>query len=248
MLRSQPYRDSDLIVTLFTEELGKVTALARGARRSQRRFAGALSMLVISLFDLVRAPRSEWWTLDSASAQRDWLDLSSDVVAVAHASYVLELLRELLPAESPEPSAVELVVELWDSLRTGASAAALRYVEGALLQLAGSAPALQRCAACGTALDQQSCWFDPARGGALCSTCAPHSRGHGTRRLSAEARLYLHELITAPSILAARQIEATTGLDTADRVAGREAMLAMIGELVPYPLKTVEFIAKLSKG
>jgi DNA repair protein RecO (recombination protein O) len=246
VLRSQPYRDSDLIVTLFTHDLGKVSALARGARSSQRRFAGALGPLVISALELTQSPRAELWTLESATVERDWLELSSEVVAVAHASYALELVREIFPAETPEPSVLALMVELWESLRAGPSAAVLRYVEHALLASAGTSPALTNCAACGTTLErEQSCLFDPARGGAVCATCAPQSRGAGARPLSSGARHYLIALAGATTALDARAIEDASDLEASERAAARDAMLAMIHVLVPHPLKTVEFIAKL---
>ncbi len=249
MLRAQPYRDSDLIVTLFTQELGKLSALARGGRRSQKRFAGALGQLVISSFELSRSPRAELWTLESATVERDWLDLSLDVAAVAHASYGLELSREILPSETPEPEVMALMVSLWDSLRNGASAAALRFVELRLLDIAGTAPSLETCAACGTPLEEdRPCLFDPSRGGAVCSTCAPQSRGAGARPLAGSARRYLAESAAADGIASARQIEERARLDAADRVGTRDAMLAMIRVLVPHPLKTVEFIAKLSRS
>jgi DNA repair protein RecO (recombination protein O) len=248
VLRAQPYRDSDLIVTLFTEELGKVSALARGGRRSQKRFAGALGQLVVSAFELSRSPRAELWTLESATVEREWMDLSLDVAAVAHASYALELVREMLPSETPEPEVLALMVELWDSLRIAASAAALRYVEHALLAVAGTAPSLRSCAACGRSLDDEdACLFDPARGGAVCSTCAPQSRGAGARPLGAAARRYLAAIAQVDSIAAARQLEGQLEVDPGERAAARDAMLAMIRVLVPHPLKTVEFIAKLSR-
>jgi DNA repair protein RecO (recombination protein O) len=249
VLRSQPYRDSDLIVTLFTQELGKVSALARAARRSQRRFAGALGSLVVSSFELTRSPRAELWTLESATVERQWLELAADVVAVAHASYVLELVRELVPAETPEPSILAMIVELWESLGAGPSAAVLRRVEFGLLELAGTAPVLDACAACGRALDaEQPCLFDPGRGGSICATCAPQSRGHGARPMSAAARRYLLEVTGAPSLTAARALEASSSADAIERIAGRDAMLGMIRTVVPHPLKTVEFIAKLAAG
>lgn len=248
MLRAQPYRDSDLIVTLFTQELGKLSALARGGRRSQKRFAGALGQLVVSSFELSRSPRAELWTLESATVEREWMDLSLDVAAVAHASYALELVREMLPSETPEPDVLALMVELWDSLRVSASAAALRYVEQALLEVAGTSPSLESCAACGTPLeDEAACLFDPARGGAVCSTCAPQSRGAGARPLGAAARRYLAAISKVESVAAARELECQLELEPGERAAARDAMLAMIHVLVPHPLKTVEFIAKLSR-
>jgi hypothetical protein len=125
----------------------------------------------------------------------------------------------------------------------------LRRVEFGLLGVAGTAPMLDVCAACGRALDgEQPYLFDPARGGSICATCAPHSRGLGARPMSAATRRYLLEVTEAPSLEVARELEGRSGADAAERVAGRDAMLGMIRTVIPHPLKTVEFIAKLAAG
>src|SRR5512138_1821911 len=119
VLRTTPLRESDLLAVLYTDTHGRISAVARGARRSQRRFAGALSLLVLGRYQLGRQPRGELWGLESATIVREWTQLASDVVAVAHASYVGELVGGLLPAEAPEPQALDLVVALWDVLANG---------------------------------------------------------------------------------------------------------------------------------
>src|SRR5256885_3977537 len=134
VLKTTPLRESDLLVTLYTRPSGRVAAVARGARKSQRRFAGALQLLVLGRYQLGRRPRGELFGLDGAEVVREWSQLASDVVAVAHASYVAELVGALLPPEAPDPHALELIVALWDCLAThGPSPAALRAVELALL-------------------------------------------------------------------------------------------------------------------
>ncbi|HEV8244483.1 MAG TPA: recombination protein O N-terminal domain-containing protein, partial [Polyangiaceae bacterium] len=45
VVRRVEYGDSDLVLGLFTQKLGRISALARGARRSQRRFGGALEII-----------------------------------------------------------------------------------------------------------------------------------------------------------------------------------------------------------
>lgn len=241
VLRTTPVRESDLLVTLFTDGLGRVSAVARGARKSQRRFAGALSLLVLARFQLGRRPRGELWGLDSAEVVREWTALAGDVVAHAHASYVAELVAGLLPAEQPEPEVLSLVVALWDSLaEAGPSQGALRAVELALLELAGHLPAVDRCAACGAT---DVAVFDPARGGAICRRCAATSRGPGVRPFEAGTCAYLRAVLAAGDPAAARAIDA--GFSTADRTAAREALVAMIVGLVGRPLRSLEYLAKL---
>ena len=56
VLRRTPYREADLVVTLFTAELGQVSALARAARKSQRRFGGSLEPFHTLEVELVPLP------------------------------------------------------------------------------------------------------------------------------------------------------------------------------------------------
>src|SRR3954468_14702615 len=169
VLKTTPLREADLLVVLYTSTHGRIAAVARGARKSARRFSGALQLLVLGRYQLGRQPRGELWGLDGAEVVREWNHLASDVVAVAHASYVAELVGALLPPETPDPHALEVIVALWESLAAdGPSPAALRMVELALLDVAGHRPALDACAACGETDLAGGGMFDPERGGAIC--------------------------------------------------------------------------------
>ncbi|MGN6107064.1 MAG: DNA repair protein RecO [Kofleriaceae bacterium] len=246
VLRTTPLRESDLLVTLYTDAHGRVSAVARGARKSQRRFAGTLSLLVLGRYQLGRRPRGDLWSLDGGELVREWTRLASDVVAVAHASYVAELVGSLLPPESPDPHALEVIVALWDVLAEGGpSPGALRAVELALLDLAGHRPALEACAACGEPDLEHGAVFDPGRGGAVCRRCAARSRAAGVRQLEPSTRAYLQAVLALDTPAAARAVDTDPRFAPADRTAGRDALVSMIGGLVGRPLRSLEYLAKL---
>jgi len=246
VLRTTPLRESDLLVVLYTDLHGRVTAVARGARRSQRRFAGALSLLVLGRYQLGRRPRGDLWSLESAEVVREWTQLSAEVVAVAHASYVAELVGGLLPPEVAEPQALEIIVALWESLAAGGpSPGALRAVEIALLDLAGHRPALDHCAACHAVDLAAGALFDPERGGAICRSCAARSRSYGVRPFDPATRAYLEAAAAFDTPLAARAIDVDPRFTAADRTAGRDALVAMVVSLVGKPLRSLEYLAKL---
>jgi DNA repair protein RecO (recombination protein O) len=246
VLRTTPLRESDLLVVLYTDAHGRISAVARGGRRSQRRFAGALSLLVLGRYQLGRRPRGELWGLEGAEVVREWTRLSSDVVAVAHASYAAELIGALLPPEAPDPYALEMLCALWDSLAEGGpSPGALRAVELALLELAGHQPALDRCAACGERELESGAVFDPTRGGAICRRCAARSRGPSVRPIDPAARAYLQAVSALGAPGEARAVDADPRFAAADRRAARDALVAMVTELVGRPLRSLEYIAKL---
>ncbi|HEU4735330.1 MAG TPA: DNA repair protein RecO [Kofleriaceae bacterium] len=246
VLRTQPLRESDLLVVLYTDVHGRVSAVARGARKSKRRFAGALSLLVLGRYQLGRRPRGELWGLESADVVREWTQLSSDVVAVAHASYVAELVGALLPAEAPEPHALDLIVGLWDALAAGGpSPGALRVVELTLLELAGHRPAIEQCAACGSRDLAAGAVFDPERGGAICRRCAASSRNLGVRPFDPATGAYLRAVLELGTPLAARAVDTDPRFAAADRAAGRDALVAMVTNLAGKPLRSLEYLAKL---
>jgi len=245
VLRTTPLRESDLLVVLYTDTHGRVSAVARGARRSQRRFAGALSLLVLGRYQLGRPPRGELWSLESADVVREWTQLASDVIAVAHASYVAELVTALAPPEAPDPEVLELMTALWDCLAAGGpSPGALRAVELALLDLAGHRPALAGCAACSES-ELAGAVFDPTRGGVICRRCAGASRGPSVRPLDPAARAYLAAVAEHATPAAARDLDRDPRFTGADRAAGRDALVAMVTALVGRPLRSLEYLAKL---
>lgn len=244
VLRTTPLRESDLIVDLYTAASGRVTALARGARSSRRRFAGALQLFVLGQYELGRR-RGEWRELQSSDVVAEWTRVATDVVAVAHASYVAELTKALTPLEVPEPHVVEWTVALWDSLaETGPSPAALRTMELALLDLSGHRASLNACAVCACE-ELANAVFDPDRGGAVCKTCAAKSRSPGVRAINAGTLAYLYAAAQASSPREARRLDSDPTFDRSDRIAGRDAVVAMVQGLVGRRLKSLEYIAKL---
>ena len=246
VLRTTPLRESDLLVVLYTETHGRVSAVARGARRSQRRFSGALSLLVLGSYQLKRPARGELWSLDGAEVEREWTRLASDHIAVAHASYIVELVGALLPPETPDPHALALIVAVWDSLAAqGPSPGVLRAVEMALLDLGGHRPAIDACAACGNRDLDAGAMFDPGRGGAVCRRCAPISRAAGVRPLDASVLAYLRSVAALAEPADGRALDTDPRFAPADRIVARDSLVAMITGLVGRPLRSLEYIAKL---
>lgn len=244
VLRSVAYGDADLIVTLYTRVHGRLSAMARGARKSKRRFSGALGLFTISSAQLRGRAGGELWTLQGAEPVRSFASLAHDMGAFAHASYGTELVRELTAAEQPDEQILDLLVALYQVLEAhGPAAQVLRAFELRLLDIIGLAPVLDRCAGCGTGdVDGRGMVLDLARGGVCCAGCAALARNAGVRPLSGAARRVLAEAQAVPSLEAAR----ARAPEPEIAAEARDALLAIVLDHVGKPLRSLEFIAKVT--
>ena len=95
VLRTVAYGESDVIAHLLVRGRGRVSAFARGARSSRRRFGGALEPF--QLVEVLLAERSgqELWMLREASVAEAYPGLREDLHRIAHAGYAAELAHEL---------------------------------------------------------------------------------------------------------------------------------------------------------
>lgn len=179
LLRSVEYGDADRIVTFLTRAHGKIAMFARGARRSKRRFAGALEPFqVVSL--RFRQRGSNLASLLDTSVSMSRPRLIADYDRITAASYLTELVSESIREHEPLPELFELLDEAYAVLDQpgfpAERAGRLGWIaafELRLLILAGYAPLLDACATCGRAVDGQASAyrFSPQAGGVQCASC-----------------------------------------------------------------------------
>jgi DNA repair protein RecO (recombination protein O) len=239
LLRSVDYGESDRIVTLLGRTTGWVGAIARGARKSQRRFGGGLGLCSVGEAGLRERGSAELLTLERFDVTASFPSLGTDVARMGHGAYVAELLAKLCAPRQAEPAIYDGALEFLHLLETaGASATRLRIFELGLLDRLGFAPALDACAACGRADlstgDAIDVRWVPDRGGVMCRACA--TRGRPMRPV---VRLALARL-GRTSLGAAETVELPP-----DIARGcRDSLHELIAGHLSAPLRTLEFLAK----
>jgi DNA repair protein RecO (recombination protein O) len=238
VLRTVDYGDADRVVTLLTRDAGKLSALARGARKSVRRFGAGLGLFGVGEATLSEKPGAELSMLESFFGARGYPHLMADVAKVAHGSYACELVRELSPPRQAEPELFDLLLTLFGLLEAAPPRAeTLRVFELRLLDALGLRPQLEQCVACGLQeLGAAGDVLDLRRGGVVCAGC----HGHG-RALADEVRRALVQAQTI-DLAQALALELTPSVSR----GCREALTAIIVDHVGRPLKSLEFIAKLN--
>jgi DNA repair protein RecO (recombination protein O) len=239
VLRAINYGEADRIVTLFGRETGRLSALARGARKSQRRFAGGLGLCAVGVASLRERAGADLLTLESFDTTVAYPTFGADVARMAHAAYVAELVTKLCAPRQVEAAVYDRLAEFLGCLDAeGASAERLRVFELGLLGGLGFGPAVDRCVVCGEAGPGTAYRWDPDRGGTVCTGC-----GRSGRPISALARAALvHLAQVSLRDAGGESLPADVNRDC------REALLEIINHHISGPLKSVEFIAKLSAG
>ena len=245
VLRVVNYGEADRIVTLFGRDTGRLSALARGARKSQRRFAGGLGLCTLGTAAVRERAGAELATLERFDATESYAALGSDVARMAHAAYAAELVGKMCAPHQVETAVFDWLVAFLRLLDAdGASAERLRVFEIGLLSGLGFGPVLDTCATCGgdsfggRAPAEIAFRWDPDRGGAVCTACA-----RGGRPLQPAVRAALVRLSRTPLEEATAQaLPVDVNRDC------REALLEIINHHVSGPLKTVEFIAKVARA
>lgn len=175
LLRKVPYGEADAIVTFFTEERGVLSAIARSARKSVKRF-GALEPLHLLRVTIEEKAGAELHLLVEAQLVRPRLGLLGSLEQIEIASTSLQWVRRASPHRVVEPALWEDVNALLDALDQApepvASRARLAAMGLRLLQGAGWGLQLGWCVRCGRECGPEAtACIDAAQGGLVCRAC-----------------------------------------------------------------------------
>ncbi len=234
------YGESDLIVTILSDTFGKFKGIAKGAKKSKRRFANSLDLF--SLTDLVftrRDPGSLAFLADSKTAdhhQQIRMDLEKTLVAC----YLVELTDHFSPEGKANPDLYRLLTDYLALLNTEPLKEGLRhFFEFQLLRCTGYEPVLDRCLCCGNPLQQTSYRFSARDGGIRCGNCAPSPGSHpvspGTLKILLHSKTLpperLNRLIFTPE--AARE--------------ARDILLQLIDHILGKRMKSYQVLAEAGR-
>jgi DNA repair protein RecO (recombination protein O) len=236
MLRSAAYGEADRVVSLLGRSTGRVGAIARGARKSQRRFVG-LGLGALGEATLRERAGAELALLERFEVTEGRLGLGADLGRTAHAGYVAELCDKLCAPRQPEVRVFDWLAQFLALLeREGASSARLRVFELGLLERLGFGPSFAACVGCGrTDLGTEPVRLEPDRGGVLCPACARRGTPLAAPVRQALVRLSGLELAETAGLTLDRDLNA----------ACRNAIFELLSGHLPGPLKSISFIEKL---
>ena len=124
VLRSWPFLEADLLVSLFTREQGRIKGVARHALRSRKRFGGALEPMTYVRASYAERPRQELVRLDAFEILSSPLSQPVDYARTASLQLVAEVLEEALPEQASDDAVFRLALSVMEQIQVGAGLAA----------------------------------------------------------------------------------------------------------------------------
>ncbi|NLH49159.1 MAG: DNA repair protein RecO [Myxococcales bacterium] len=233
VLRRYAFGESDRLVVLLTPGHGLVRALAKGQRRSFKRFGGILDLLYFLEADLT-ARKSEIQLLDAVRLADAYRPLSEDLMLYAAGCHLAEVAAAFASEMHADEQAFAALTGGLAELCRGTDPNRVgRVVELHTLRAAGLAPRLDTCGVTGRRLgESETVAFEPHHGGAVTAEKASLS----SIRLSARARRTLQAILAA-DFAAALSLE----WERADALAARTALAQMIAYHSGRVLKVRQF-------
>jgi DNA repair protein RecO (recombination protein O) len=188
VLRHSDWGEADRLITLFTREMGKLRAVAKGARKLRSRKAGHLEPF--TRVSLLLARGRDLPILTQADTLAANTPLKEDLLLLGYASYAVELLDRFTFEDGENRALYRLFAETLERLSAGNEPTyVLRYFELRLLDLMGFRPQLFQCALCEAEIVAQDQFFSAEHGGVLCPKCGIETVG--ARPISVNALKYL---------------------------------------------------------
>ena len=210
VLRTWPFHEADLLVSLFTRDQGKVKGVARHALKSRRRFGGALEPATQVRAHYTERPRQDLVRLDSFEILWSPLTAPIDYLRTAGLQLIVEVLEEAMPEGALDDNILRLALTCLTAMGAEQSGCPgsgtsdpgfhgtiwlpITYFCLWMNRLMGWMPELGHCAACGLDLRGQAVYWSPTADGVTCYD----DRRPNSRALSAASVAESHRIARTP--------------------------------------------------
>lgn len=244
VLRRISVGETDRILTLFTREQGKLSAIAKGARRELSRLAAVTEPLTFSRVLLAVGQNLD--VLTQGEIREAFPEIRRDLTRIPYATYFTELVDAATEERQPQQDLFDLLLSAFYLLqRADLADLVARAFELQALRLLGYEPELRRCVRDQAPLQSPGLAFSPARGGALCARCAAETPG--AMPMSGAALEIMRRLLdTGPdSALGGSAALARLRPSEAQRSELARLLVPTVRQRVEAPLRSLSYIEEL---
>jgi DNA repair protein RecO (recombination protein O) len=145
ILRTRPLTDTSLIVHWLTTDLGRISTVAKGARRPLSPFRGKLDLFYLADFSFARSRRSDLHTLREVSLRDSQTPIRQEIKLLQRVSYAAALIEQTTEVETPLPAVFQLLGGFLEAVTVKTAQANVVFAfELKLLEELGLSPELRQ--------------------------------------------------------------------------------------------------------
>jgi len=232
-IRHRNLGEADRIVVLYTRERGKLSAVAKGVRRTRSKLAGGLQLFSHARVQLAAGRSLEIVT--QAQPNHLFYHVREDLQRYAHASYAAELVDVMVEDQAADPALFDLLLSVLQGLdEEGDPPTLIQGFQLKVLGHLGHGPEVESCVGCGTRVGTRGAGFSVAEGGVMCERCGGSRTAAGVTPAALQA---MRDLVELPmEELAKRRLTGSV----------REELGRLLQPFVeyrlPWPLRSAEFL------
>ena len=198
ILRTRDFGESDCIVSAFSSLHGTLKGIAKGARRSSKRFVNSLNIFSHVNLEFRDRRSGDLVWLDSAELVDGFPGIRSDYALLSRASYVVELTETLFPLNVPSHEMFQLLIWALDAISNGRDLDKTMIIfQARALRIGGFGINTSKCGLCGREYKGEGrALFHPPSGSIACMACESESAltpGIGPGAVHALTQLQSHE-------------------------------------------------------
>lgn len=171
VLKSFDFRETSRIVTFFTKEYGKVKGILKGIRKDPKKFGSQVDKFSVNDIVYYQHRNSDLHLVSQCDLRVYFFEIRKDLKKTLAASYILELVDCIMPAEEKNTEVYTLMNDYLLSLETALDIGKLVHMfQVKILLYSGFKPHLDSCLECRKKIYGQA-RFSLNKGGLICSRC-----------------------------------------------------------------------------
>jgi len=179
VIRSRQFGESDRVLTLFSRELGKLQAVAKGVRKPKSRQRAGAQLFTYGDFLIHRGKSLD--TVSQCSPKESFPYLWNDLDRSFAATGIAELLDISTITEQPNTELFTLTLTSLFLLEQFDPSLVLSAYALKLMEVLGYRPGLAECVECGGGVKGDRLFFSTEAGGTLCGNCRENYSGRWIR-------------------------------------------------------------------
>lgn len=205
VLKSMEYQEADKIVTIYTKDYGKITAIAKGVRKTKSKFGSSLEILTYSIFLFYKGRNLD--IVSQTEILESFFSTSKEVIKFAFAANCVEVVNKLTEDREINIGLFNLLKEALHYLKESNDPKLLTLsFKWQTMSILGYRPSLNHCCRCNKSVeDQKEMYFNIKEGGLVCNNCIAKDK-EGCGKVS----LYFNKLVRKILITPLSTISSTT--------------------------------------